>query len=108
MIPYVTLFYPLSLNVLPRCNLNAYLKVAYVTLACPYLPYTCKHNTLIYKHLHTNTTKTYLQISLCPLYEATSTELQARIASELREDGATLRRVSLSPEGSIQIDATYA
>ena len=39
--------------------------------------------------------------------EATSTELQARIASELREDGATLRRVSLSPEGSIQIDATY-
>ena len=39
--------------------------------------------------------------------EATTAELQARIASELREDGATLRHVSLSPEGSIQIDATY-
>ena len=39
--------------------------------------------------------------------ETNSTELQARIASELREDGATLRRARLGAEGSIQIDATY-
>ena len=40
--------------------------------------------------------------------EIGTAELQARIASEIQEDGATLRRVALEADGSIKIDATYA
>ena len=39
--------------------------------------------------------------------EQSSAQLRSRIASELQEDGATPRRIEVSSDGQIKIDATY-